>query len=116
MDLCLPYAVVRALRKRCAADHQELNQREWLAGPFLDLRSPLGVTPAALKTPALATPAPTPESSPPEKPKKGGQPGQPPKPNREVAIKGGEHWLTHEPNGPAALSKPIQTSMRLVAL
>ncbi|KAK9908805.1 hypothetical protein WJX75_003140 [Coccomyxa subellipsoidea] len=40
------------------------------AGPFLDLRSPLGITPAALKLPQPASPVVTPESSPPEKPRR----------------------------------------------
>ncbi len=40
------------------------------AGPFLDLRSPLGITPAALKLPPPASPVVTPESSPAEKPRR----------------------------------------------
>ena len=58
------------------------------AGPFLDLRSPLGVTPAALKASGQAALRQTPESSPAEKPKRGAQPGA--KPSRELTNKGGK--------------------------
>jgi len=64
------------------------------AGPFLDLRSPIGVTPAALKAPATTIPGQTPESSPAEKSRKGAHPGSSvPQANREVAIRGGEAYL-----------------------
>ena len=80
------------------------------AGPFLDLRSPLGVTPAALKTLGTATPAQTPEPSPPGKQRRGAQPGMSaPQPKRALAIKGGGDHLPLMPSPgypPLAVCQP----------
>lgn len=73
-----------------------------IAGPFLDLRSPLGVTPAALKTSPVVTPAQTPEPSPSEKLRRGSQPGSTPQPKRELAIKRGEDNLLTRLHGASA--------------
>ena len=54
----------------------------------MDLRSPLGVTPPALKASGQAALSQAPESSPGEKPKRGAQPGA--KPSGELTIKGGK--------------------------